>query len=58
VIPIPRDFNSRIASRHSVVFRANREIDLQSTRSINPLRQSESIRWKSSRFSADVPVIP
>src|SRR5699024_9801993 len=35
-----------------------REMDFTRTLSISPLRQSAKSRWKSSRFSADVPVIP
>lgn len=41
-----------------MVFRAKREMDFTRTLSIRPLRQSERRRWKSGRFSAEVPEIP
>ena len=54
----PSSFSSRTAARQSFVFLAKREIDLTRIRSILPFRQSRIIRWKSSRFSTDVPVMP
>ena len=56
--PIPRSLSSRTAIRLSLVFRANRAVDFVRTLSMRPLRQSFRSRWKSSRFSAEVPVIP
>lgn len=56
--PTPRAFSSRTASRHSLAFRANREEDFIRILSIRPRRQSANRRWKSSRFSAEVPVMP
>ena len=56
--PTPRAFSSRTVSRHSLAFRANREEDFTRILSTRPRRQSASRRWKSSRFSAEVPVIP
>ena len=50
--------SSRTASRQSFVFRAKREMDLTRIWSMSPLRQSTIMRWKSSRFAAEVPVIP
>ena len=55
---IPRDFSSRTFFRQSLVFRANRLIDLVYILSILPLRQSFIILWNSSRLSSRVPVIP
>ena len=52
----PRDISSRRAARQSFVFREKRERDFTSTLSILPFRQSESIRLKSSRLSAFVPL--
>ena len=45
-------------SRHSLAFRANREEDFTTYLSTRPRRQPARSRWKSSRFSAEVPVIP
>ena len=50
--------SSRTAIRLSLVFRANRAVDFVRTLSMRPLRQSFRSRWKSSRFSTEVPVIP
>ena len=55
---MPSVFSSRTASRLSLVFRANLDIDFVSIRSIFPLRQSLISLWNSVRFAADVPVIP
>ena len=54
---ISNNFNSRIVSRSTTVFRAKRVIDLVITRSIFPFRQSSSKRINSGRLSF-VPVIP
>ena len=54
----PSSFSSRTASRQSFVFRAKREMDLTRIWSMSPLRQSAIMRWKSSRFAAEVPVMP
>ena len=54
----PSSFSSRTASKQSFVFRAKREMDLTRIWSMSPLRQSAIMRWKSSRFAAEVPVMP
>ena len=43
-LPMPNCFSFRMASGHSLLFRANREVDLVSTRSIFPFRQLERSR--------------
>ena len=40
----PMDFSSLVSSRHSVVFRAKREMDLHKIWSIRPRRQSANMR--------------
>ena len=54
----PRAFRERTVSRHSVVLRANLDMDFTSILSMSPRSQSRSIRLKSSRFSIEVPVMP
>ena len=54
----PRAFRERTVSRHSVVLRANLDMDFTSILSISPRSQSRSMRLKSSRFSIEVPVMP
>ena len=54
----PSRDSSRRDARQSRVLRANRDMDLTSTLSIFPFRQSVSSRLRSSRLSIRVPVIP
>ena len=58
IIVTPRDDNSRAASRHAVVLRAKREMDLVNNRSISPARHASSRASNPGRLTFPVPETP